>query len=138
MFNTKTDAPQKTGDRPEQEPMPLGSQTAKVVHVIPGQTSTGKVRFGIKFENEAGEVSWHNCYGPNVDGSGFATPMGERFFYKTMANLSMGKKFIDEAASVEEVAEALLGSEALVTVADEAYNGKVYRKVIYVDAVEPF
>lgn len=131
LFTAKPEAPAAPpkDERKPDVPMPVGTQKAKIVHVIPGQTSTGKVRFGIKFENDEGQTSWYNCVAP--DGS---NPKHTTFFYKTMEKLSLGAKYLDDPTTTPEtVAEALLGMEALVSVGDEAYQGKVFRKVLSID-----
>lgn len=125
MFNVK---PTPKNDNAPQEKMPVGTHEATAVYVKTDMTKTGKVRFAVKFQNDAEQVAWLNIIAP--DGS---NPKHTRMFYSTMAKLSLGQKFLDESDSANEVAEAIVGAKVLATVADEEWQGNTYRKVTWID-----
>lgn len=121
-----------TGPRKTDVRMDDGFHDATVVHVIPGETKTGKVRFGIKFENAAGEVAWGNIVAPDQNSSAKHIEV----FYRQMGSLGLGDGFLnDDDTTPETVAEALLGAKTRIRVGSEIYNGNLYEgKVQWIGA----
>lgn len=114
---------------PAEEPMPVGTFDAKVVHALVKATKTGKVMFSVKWADVASRVAWQNItVSPE-------SPKAMDFFYKQMQEgFSLGRTFLDDdTTEPNDIAEAMIGAEATVTVVDEEYNGKTYRKVKWVN-----
>lgn len=122
-------APQTSSDNggkdyPPDVPMPVGTHRAKVVFAMHKPSKTGKLGWTVKFQDGEGRVAWWAQY---------VSPESEKameIFYKNMEILSLGPNFLnDESTTPDEVAEAMLGSEALVSVVVEAWEGREFRKI---------
>jgi hypothetical protein len=120
----------KTEDRefPPDVPMPVGSYNAKVVFAMVKATKNGKVMFSVKWADVASRVAWQNIVVSPESGKAMEV------FYRHMAACDLGADFLDaDETTPEDIAQALLGAEAVVTVVDEEYQGKTYRKITWVD-----
>ena len=131
-LNLKPPAPKN--ERPADVPMELGTVEATAAFAMAKMTKTNKVMFSVKFADADGKVAWANIVAPNETSS----PKHSKMFYGTMEKLGLTKTYLDDAESADEVAEALVGAKALVTVTDEEWSGKTYRKVTWIDEPAPF
>lgn len=112
---------------PQQAPLPVGTSKAKVAHTIVKSTKTGKVMFSVKFVDDADRYAWANLVvSPE-------SPKAMDVLSRQMGALGLTESFLnDDDTTTEEIAEAMIGAEALVTVADEEWNGNTYRKVVWI------
>lgn len=138
LFNTpKTPAdalktPAK-GGKPERAPdvmMPEGTHKAKVAHVIPKTTSTGKIMFSLKWMDEFDRSAWQNI---------IISPESEKamkFFYgRLMPVFGLTQAIIEaDDTTPDDIANDMTGTDALVTVEHEEWNGKKGAKVRWLDA----
>lgn len=113
-------------DRQPDVPMPIGTQQAEVAHTLVKSTKTGKVMFSVKWKDEADRAAWQNVVvSPE-------SPKAMEIFYKQMSVLGLERSFLDaDDTTADDIAEAMIGGKALVTVVDEEWNGKTYRKVTW-------
>lgn len=117
-------APKK--DYPAEEPMPVGTYDAKIVHAMVKATKAGKVMFSVKWADVASRVAWQNIV---------VSPESEKameIFYRHMEIMGLTSAFLDaDDTEPSDIAEAMIGAEAKVTVVDEEWQGKTYRKVTW-------
>lgn len=120
-------APAAKDERKPDVPMPLGTQQATVVHTMTKSSVKGKLGFAIKFQDEAERSSWATLWvSPE-------SPKAMEVLSKQMAAMGLTESFLnDDKTTAEEIAEAMIGAKALVTVVDEEYNGKTYRKISWI------
>lgn len=120
-------APEKTDRKPD-VPMPLGTQDAEVVHTLVKATKTGKVMFSVKFADVAERTAWANLVvSPE-------SPKAMEILSKQLAALGLEDDFLNaEDTTPDDIAAVMLGKKALVTVVDEEWNGKTYRKVKWIN-----
>lgn len=126
MGLSNVSAPQKDARTPD-VPMPLGTQQAEVVHTLVKSTKTGKVMFSVKFKDDADRTSWANLVvSPE-------SPKAMEVLGKQLNALGLDDEFLnDEDTDANDIAAVMLGKKALVTVIDEEWNGKTYRKVSWI------
>lgn len=137
LFNAKSDAPasKPAGGKGKKEfapdvPMPEGTHKAKAVRVIAKQTSTGKLMFSVKWEDDFQRSAWQNIV---------VSPESEKamkFFYSRLMPVFGLTQAIIEAddTSEEDIVNDMTGCEALVTVEHEEWNGKKSPKVRWIEA----
>lgn len=122
----KTATPPKK-EFPAEEPMPVGTFDAKVVHALVKATKAGKVMFSVKWADVASRVAWQNIV---------VSPESEKamdVFYRQMEAMGLTSGFLDaDDTEPGDIAAAMVGAEATVTVVDEEWNGKTYRKVSWI------
>lgn len=110
-------------------PMPEGTHKAKVVRAVPKMTSNGKHMFSLKWEDDFNRSAWQNIIiSPE-------SPKAMAFFYRQMAVFGLTQAMVEaDDTTPDDIAAEMNGTEALVTVENEAYNGKTYTKVRWLDA----
>lgn len=108
-------------------PMPLGTQHAEVVHTLVKSTKTGKVMFSVKFKDEVGRSSWANLVvSPE-------SPKAMSVLERQMNALGLETDFLNaDDTTADDIAAVMIGKRALVTVIDEEWDGKTYRKVSWI------
>lgn len=119
-------APVKEERQPD-VPMPVGTQQAEVVHTLVKSTKTGKVMFSVKFSDDAQRTAWANLVvSPE-------SPKAMEILGKQMNALGLEDDFLNaDDTTADDIAAVMLGKKALVTVVDEEWNGKTYRKVKWI------
>ena len=135
LFNAKTGeaakpAP-KSNTRAPDVMMPEGSHKATVAHVIPKQTSTGKLMFSLKWEDEFKRTAWQNI---------IVSPESVKamnFFYtRLMPVFGLTQAIIEaEDTTEDDICNDMLWTSALVTVELEEWNGKRSPKVRWIEAI---
>lgn len=120
----QTATPPSKPERQPEVPMPLGRFPAEVAHVLVKATKTGKVMFSLKWKDLQERTAWANVVvSPE-------SPKAMEVFYSQMEALGLGRGFLDaDETTPDDIAEALLGATATVSVIDEEWQGKTYRKV---------
>jgi hypothetical protein len=115
-------------DRKPDVPMPLGIQQAEVVHTLVKATKTGKVMFSVKFADNAERSAWANLtVSPE-------SPKAMEILGRQLNALGLEDDFLNaDDTTPDDIAAVMLGKKALVTVVDEEYNGKTYRKIKWIN-----
>lgn len=135
LFNAKSGAPSapaptKGSKFAPDVPMPEGTHKAKAVKVINKRTSNGKVMFSVKWEDDFQRSAWQNI---------IVSPESEKamsFLYtRVMPVFGLTQAIIEaEDTTEDDIVNDMTGTEALVTVEHEDYNGKKYTKVRWLEA----
>lgn len=117
----------KRDEREPDVPMPVGTQPAEVVHSLVKSTKAGKVMFSVKYKDDADRTAWQNMVvSPE-------SPKAMEVLRRQLGALGLTSGFLDaDDTTPDDIAAAMIGAKPMVTVVDEEWNGKTYRKVTWV------
>jgi len=134
LFNAKTGETAKPAPKPSKHApdvmMPEGAHKAKATRVLPKQTSSGKLMFSVKWEDDFQRAAWQNIV---------ISPESEKamnFFYsRLMPVFGLTQAIVEaEDTTPEDIANDMSGCEALVTVEYTEWNGSQRASVRWIES----
>lgn len=126
MGLSSTPAPKAKKEFPADVPMPLGTQDATVTFAMVKANKDGLPIYSIKFADVAERTAWANLHTTEK-----ALPYTEKKLTTLLGDSA--DVLQDDETSPEDICALLLGKTATITVVDEEYQGKTYRKVSWIN-----